>query len=58
MQSKIEKSIHVAAASLEMEGFKVDADCVELCRLMLEGKISMKEYIKRVTAWEAQRQCQ
>ena len=55
IQSKIEKSIHAAVASLEMEGFKVDAGCVELCRLMLEGKISMEEYIKRVTAREAQR---
>ena len=54
MQSTIEKSIHAAVTSLEMEGFKVDAGCVELCRLMLEGKISMEEYIKRVTLREAQ----
>lgn len=53
MPSTIEKSIHTAAVSLEMEGFKVDAGCVELCRMMLEGKISMEEYIKRVTPQEA-----
>ena len=55
MPSTIEKSIHAAAVSLEMEGFKVDAGCVELCRMMLEGKISMEEYIKRVTLREARR---
>ena len=53
MLSAIEKSIHVTVASLEMEGFKVDTGCVELCRQMLEGKISMEEYIRRVTLQEA-----
>lgn len=55
MPSTIEKSIHAAVTSLEMEGLKVDAGCVELCRMMLEGKISMEEYIKRVTPREARR---
>lgn len=52
MPSTIEKSIHAAVTSLKMEGFKVDAGCVELCRMMLEGKISMEEYIKCVTPRE------
>lgn len=52
-QNLIEKSIHMAAASLKMEGFQVDAGCVELCRMMLEGKISMDEYIRRVMPQEA-----
>lgn len=48
----IEKSIHMAAGSLEMEGLTVDVRCVELCRQMLAGKISMEEYIKRVMPQE------
>ena len=53
MPSTIEKSIHAAAVSLEMEGFEVDAQCVELCRLLLEGKLSMDEYLERVTPRKA-----
>lgn len=48
----IEKSIRTASASLKMEGFGVDPACVELCRLMLAGKITMEEYLSRVTPKE------
>ncbi len=49
----VEQSIRAAAASLNMEGFEVDAQCVELCRLLLEGKLSMDEYLERVTPRKA-----
>ena len=52
--SEIEKSIQASIASLEMEGFTVSSDCVELCRLMLAGEISMDEYLTRVTPKEVQ----
>ena len=47
-QDVIEKSIQMAIYSLEVEGFQVDERCVELCRLVLAGEISMEEYMKRV----------
>ena len=49
----IEKSIRTAAASLEMEGFAVDPDCMELCQRMLSGEITMEEYLAQVTPPEA-----
>ena len=48
----IEKSIRTAAASLEMEGFNVDSTCIDLCRMMLSGEITMEEYLSRVTPKE------
>ncbi len=50
--STIEKSIRTAAASLEMEGFAVDSDCMELCKKMLSGKITMEEYLAQVKPQE------
>lgn len=51
--SAIERSIHTAVASLEMEGFAVDPDHVMLCRKMLAGEITMEEYLAQVTPKEA-----
>ncbi len=48
----IEKSIRTAAASLEMEGFVVDPDCMALCQKMLSGEITMEEYLTQVTPQE------
>ncbi len=48
----IEKSIRTAAASLEMEGFAVDPDCVALCKKMLSGEITMEEYLAQVKPQE------
>lgn len=45
----IEKSICAAQASLEMEGFTVDERSITLCREMLNGKISMEDYIAFVS---------
>ena len=50
--SAIEKSIQAAAASLEMEGFSINPQCIELCRLLLADEISMEEYLVRVTPKE------
>ena len=46
----MEDSIRTAIASLQVEGLEVSEECIELCRAMLEGKISMEEYIHRVTS--------
>lgn len=51
--SAIERSIRTAAASLEMEGFEVEADHIALCRKMLAGEITMEEYLARVTPEKA-----
>ncbi len=50
--SAIEKSIRTAAASLEMEGFAVDPDCMELCQKLLADEITMEEYLVQVTPRE------
>lgn len=41
----IEKAIEIAAASVEMEGFKIDEKSREWCQLFLQGEISMEQYI-------------
>ena len=48
----IEKSIRTAAASLEMEGFSVDSDCMVLCKKRLSGEITMEEYLIQVKPQE------
>lgn len=53
--AKIERSIQNVAVFLEMEDFSADADCIELCRLLLEDKISMEEYLAHVTPKDEQR---
>ena len=45
----IEKAIHASVCSLKMEGLEVDPSCIDLCRKMLSGEISMEEYLLRVT---------
>lgn len=44
----IERAIKNAAASVEIEGFCIDAECREWCRLLLEKKITLTEYIELV----------
>lgn len=48
--AEIERSIRTAAVSLEMEGLRIDEQCVDWCRQMLSGEISPEEYMKLVTA--------
>ena len=44
----IEKSIKNAIASIEMEGYQVDNECVLLCKKLLEKEIDMEQYIALV----------
>ncbi len=41
----IDKAIENAAASVKMEGYKLDSECVQWCKSLLENKISMEQYI-------------
>lgn len=41
----IDKAIENSAASVEMEGFRIDEQCIDWCRKLLNGELSMEEYI-------------
>lgn len=41
----IEKAIENSAASVVMEGYVVDEQCKEWCRKVLQGELTMEEYI-------------
>ena len=41
----IEKAIANATASIEMEGFQINEQCKEWCRKLLQGELTMEEYI-------------
>ncbi len=45
-----EKAIKNAAASVEMEGFAISADCVAWCEKLLNKEITMAQYIELVKA--------
>jgi hypothetical protein len=44
-EESINRSIANAAASLEMEGFRVDDECKDWCRLVLKNQMSKEEYL-------------
>ena len=44
----IDKAIENAVASVKMEGFQVDSECVQWCKKLLEKEISMEQYITLV----------
>ena len=44
----IDKAIENAVASLKMEGYQVDSECVQWCKKLLEKEISMEQYIALV----------
>ena len=44
----IDKAIENAVASVKMEGYQVDSECVQWCKQLLENKISMEQYITLV----------
>ena len=46
--AEIENTLRTAAMSLEMEGQHVDVQCVEWCRKMLAGEITLEEYLALV----------
>ena len=41
----VDKAIENAVASVKMEGYTVDSECVLWCKQLLENKISMEQYI-------------
>lgn len=45
---KIDKAIENAVASVKMEGYQVDSECVEWCKMLLKNKINMDQYIALV----------
>lgn len=44
----IDKAIKDAVASVEMEGYQVDSECVKWCRKLLDKEIDFQEYIALV----------
>ena len=48
MEMTVERAIRNAKASVEMEGFVISDETMELCRQLLEGKITDEEYRHRI----------
>ena len=44
----IDNAIENAVASVKMEGYRVDSECVQWCKKLLEKEISMEQYIALV----------
>ena len=44
----IDRAINNSAASVEMEGFLIDEQCKDWCRKLLQGELTMEEYIDLV----------
>lgn len=44
----VDKAIGNAIASVKMEGYQIDNECVQWCKMLLEKKISMEQYIALV----------
>lgn len=43
-----EKAIVNAVASVEIEGYQIDTECVQWCKKLLENEISMEQYISLI----------
>ena len=41
----IDKAIENSAASVEMAGYQIDEQCKDWCRKLLQGELTMEEYI-------------
>lgn len=41
----IDQTVKNAIASLKMEGYQVDSDCVQWCKKLLAKEISLEQYI-------------
>lgn len=41
----IDQAINNAVASVEMEGYKIDNECILWCKKLLEKEINMEQYI-------------
>ena len=44
----INKAIENAVASVKMEGYQVDNECVQWCKKLLEKEINLEQYIALV----------
>lgn len=44
----IDKAIDNAVASVEMEGFYIDEQCKDWCRMLLNNEISMEQYVSLI----------
>lgn len=44
----IDKAIENAVASVKMEGFQIDSECVRWCERLLKNEIDMAQYIALV----------
>lgn len=44
----VDKAIDNAVASVEMEGFYINEQCKDWCRMLLNNEISMEQYISLV----------
>ena len=40
-----DKAIENAIASVRMEGYQIDNECVQWCKKLLENEINMEQYI-------------
>lgn len=44
----IDQTVENAIASLKMEGYQIDNDCVQWCKKLLAKEISLEQYIALV----------
>lgn len=44
----IDKAVANASASIQMEGYQIDNECIVWCKKLLKKEISMEEYIALV----------
>ena len=44
----IDKAIESAAASVRIEGYQIDGECLKWCKMLLEKEINMEQYITLV----------
>lgn len=44
----IDKAIENAAASVRMEGYQINSECVQWCKKLLKKEISLEQYIALV----------
>ena len=44
----IDKAIENAIASVKMEGYQIDNECVQWCKKLLQKEINMEQYIALV----------
>ena len=40
-----DKAISNAAASIKMEGYQVDSECIDWCKKLLDDEIDIEQYI-------------